>query len=103
MLENAVYSVISPENCANIIFKDAGKAQQVAPFMRLTAEDLLDLGLIDAIVPEPEGGAQENADQAAENLRRALNWWLSTLQPLKPDQLVEQRYEKFRKMGNFFQ
>jgi acetyl-CoA carboxylase carboxyl transferase subunit alpha len=103
MLENAVYSVISPENCANIIFKDAGKAQQVAPFMRLTAEDLLDLGLIDAIVPEPEGGAQENADQAAENLRRALNWWLSTLQPLRPDQLVEQRYEKFRKMGNFFQ
>ena len=103
MFENAVYSVISPENCANIIFKDAGKAQQVAPFMRLTAQDLLDLGLIDAIVPEPEGGAQENADKAAESLRQALNWWLSTLQPLSACELIEQRYEKFRKMGNFFQ
>jgi acetyl-CoA carboxylase carboxyl transferase subunit alpha len=103
MLENAVYSVISPENCANIIFKDAGKAQQVAPFMRLTAQDLLDLKLIDAIVPEPEGGAQENVDLAAENVRQALSWWFSTLQQLSPTQLVEQRYEKFRKMGNFFQ
>ncbi len=102
MLENAVYSVISPENCANIIFKDAGKAQQVAPFMRLTAEDLLELGLIDRIVPEPEGGAHENADQAAENLRRELSQRLQDLAALSAAQLVEQRYEKFRKMGNFF-
>lgn len=103
MLENAVYSVISPENCANIIFKDAGKAQQVAPFMRLTAEDLRDLGLIDDIVPEPEGGAHENADAAAENLRQVLRKWLAALTPLSAPELVEQRYEKFRKMGNFFQ
>jgi acetyl-CoA carboxylase carboxyl transferase subunit alpha len=103
MQENAVYSVISPENCANIIFKDAGKAQQVAPFMRLTAEDLLELGLIDAIVPEPEGGAHENADAAAENLRQALSKGLASLEPLSAAELVEQRYEKFRKMGNFFQ
>jgi len=103
MLANAVYSVISPENCANIIFKDAGKAQQVAPFMRLTAEDLRDLGLIDDIVPEPAGGAHENADAAAENLRQALRKWLATLTPLSALELVGQRYEKFRKMGNFFQ
>ena len=103
MLENAVYSVISPENCANIVFKDAGKAQQVAPFMRLTAQDLRDLGLIDDIVPEPEGGAQENTDAAAENLRQALRKWLAALTPLGAPELVEQRYEKFRKMGNFFQ
>jgi acetyl-CoA carboxylase carboxyl transferase subunit alpha len=102
MLENAVYSVISPENCANIIFKDAGKAQQVAPFMRLTAEDLLELGLIDGIVPEPPGGAQEDADLAAENLRHALRKWLAELAPMSGAQLVEHRYEKFRKMGNFF-
>src|SRR5215469_538282 len=90
MLENAVYSVISPENCANIIFKDAGKAQQVAPFMRLTAEDLLQLKLIDGIVPEPPGGAHENHEQAAEHLHQALSKWLTELAPLSGAQLVEQ-------------
>jgi len=103
MLENAVYSVISPENCANIIFKDAGKAQQVAPFMRLTAEDLLELKLIDGIVPEPAGGAHEDAEAAAEYLRIAVRERLEQLQALTGPQLVEQRYDKFRKMGNFFQ
>ncbi|HEX3877245.1 MAG TPA: acetyl-CoA carboxylase carboxyltransferase subunit alpha [Bryobacteraceae bacterium] len=103
MLENAVYSVISPENCANIIFKDAGKAQQVAPFMRLTSEDLLSLALIDGIVPEPAGGAQEDHDAAAEYLRKAVSEHLAQLRPLTGTQLIEQRYDKFRKMGNFFQ
>ncbi len=102
MLENAVYSVISPENCANIIFKDAGKAQEVAPFMRLTAEDLLEFGLIDGIVPEPPGGAHENAELTAGNLRDELRKWLAELEPLTPTELVDQRYEKFRRMGNFF-
>jgi acetyl-CoA carboxylase carboxyl transferase subunit alpha len=102
MLENAVYSVISPENCANIIFKDAGKAQQVAPFMRLTAEDLLGLKLIDGIIPEPEGGAHEDAEAAAEFLRQAISKWLAELALLTGPQLVEQRYEKFRAMGNVF-
>jgi acetyl-CoA carboxylase carboxyl transferase subunit alpha len=102
MLENAVYSVISPENCANIIFKDAGKAEQVAPYMRLTAEDLLEFGLIDGIVPEPPGGAQEDADLAAANLRKELTRWLAPLDGLSAAQLVEQRCAKFRKMGNFF-
>jgi acetyl-CoA carboxylase carboxyl transferase subunit alpha len=103
MLENAVYSVISPENCANIIFKDAGKAQQVAPYMRLTAEDLLELKLIDGIVPEPPGGAQENTELAAANLRTELVRWMAELTVLTPDQLVEQRCAKFRQMGNFFE
>jgi acetyl-CoA carboxylase carboxyl transferase subunit alpha len=103
MLENALYSVISPENCANIIFKDAGKAQQVAPFMRLTSEDLLSLALIDGIVPEPAGGAQEDHDAAAEYLRKAVSEHLAQLRPLTGTQLIEQRYDKFRKMGNFFQ
>jgi acetyl-CoA carboxylase carboxyl transferase subunit alpha len=102
MLENAVYSVISPENCANIIFKDAGKAEQVAPYMRLTAEDLLELGLIDGIVPEPPGGAQEDADLSAANLRKALVCRLAELAGLSAAQLVDQRCAKFRRMGNFF-
>src|ERR1700678_419663 len=103
MLENAVYSVISPENCANIIFKDAGKAQQVAPYMRLTAEDLLELGLIDGIVPEPPGGAQEDADQSAANLRKELVCRLAQLTGLSAAPLVDHRCAKFRQMGNFFE
>jgi acetyl-CoA carboxylase carboxyl transferase subunit alpha len=102
MLENAIYSVISPENCANIIFKDAGKAEEVAPYMRLTAEDLLELKLIDGIVPEPPGGAQEDADLSAANLRKELVCRLAQLTALSAAQLVDQRCAKFRHMGNFF-
>jgi acetyl-CoA carboxylase carboxyl transferase subunit alpha len=102
MLENAVYSVISPENCANIIYRDVAKAEQVAPYMKLTAEDMLSLGLIDGIVPEPPGGAQENPDQAAECLGSEIARRLEELAKLTGDQLVQQRYAKFRKMGNFF-
>jgi acetyl-CoA carboxylase carboxyl transferase subunit alpha len=102
MLENAVYSVISPESCAAIIYRDSGKAEQAAAALRLTAEELVSLGLIDAIIPEPAGGAQENPDAAAENLRQALRSWLDSLSPMTVDQLVEHRYAKFRRMGNFF-
>src|SRR5437588_4409791 len=76
MLENAVYSVISPESCAAIIYRDSGKAEQAAAALRLTAEDLQHYGLIDGIVPEPPGGAQENPDLAAENLRGYLRRYL---------------------------
>ena len=69
MLENAVYSVISPESCASIIYRDSGKAESAAASLRLTAEDLLELGLVDGIIPEPAGGAQEDPAAAAENLR----------------------------------
>jgi acetyl-CoA carboxylase carboxyl transferase subunit alpha len=102
MLENAVYSVISPESCASIIYRDSGKAERAAAALRLTAEDLDQLGLIDTIVPEPEGGAQENPDAAAESLRKALRHALLDLSDLSGEQLVEHRYAKFRKMGNFF-
>ncbi len=102
MLENAVYSVISPESCAAIIYRDSSKAEQAAAALRLTAPDLLGLGLIDEIVPEPEGGAHENPDAAAENLRVCLRRWLADLAALPPVQLVEHRYQKFRNMGNFF-
>jgi acetyl-CoA carboxylase carboxyl transferase subunit alpha len=102
MLENAVYSVISPESCASIIYRDSGQAERAAAALRLTAEDLEELGLIDTIVPEPEGGAQENPDSAADSLRKALHHALLDLSGLSGEQLVEHRYAKFRKMGNFF-
>ena len=102
MLENAVYSVISPESCAAIIYRDSGKGEQAAAALRLTAEDLQSFGLIDEVVPEPAGGAQENPGEAAENLRKALLRRLDDLSTLSGDQLVEHRYTKFRRMGNFF-
>ena len=102
MLENAVYSVISPESCAAIIYRDSAKAEQAAAALRLTAEDLKELGLIDGIIPEPAGGAQEDPAAAAEFLRQHLSARLSELDHLKGDQVVEHRYAKFRKMGNFF-
>ena len=102
MLENAVYSVISPESCAAIIYRDSAKAEQAAAALRLTAPDLLGLKLIDGIVPEPAGGAQEDHDAAAGFLREHLLTRLAELQHLDPKQIVEHRYEKFRRMGNFF-
>jgi acetyl-CoA carboxylase carboxyl transferase subunit alpha len=102
MLENAVYSVISPESCAAIIYRDSGKAEQAAAALRLTAQDLLSFGLIDDIVPEPAEGAHTDPAAAAENLRQYIRRYLDELSALDAGQLVEHRYMKFRKMGNFF-
>jgi acetyl-CoA carboxylase carboxyl transferase subunit alpha len=102
MLENAIYSVISPESCAAIIYRDSGKAEQAAAALKLTAPDLEELGIIDGIVPEPEGGAQLDHDHAAELLREALRPALADLAKFSEKDLVDQRYDKFRKMGNFF-
>jgi acetyl-CoA carboxylase carboxyl transferase subunit alpha len=103
MLENAVYSVISPESCAAIIYRDSGKAEQAAAALRLTAEDLLRLGLIDGVVPEPVGGAHEDADEAARLLKARLVKSLGELSGLSCNEVVQQRYRKFRTMGNFFE
>lgn len=102
MMENAVYSVISPESCAAIIYRDSGKAPQAAAALKLTAPDLLDLGLIDAIIPEPGEGAHSDPDSAAETLGIALREALGELSGLSPQQLIEERYLKFRNMGGFF-
>jgi acetyl-CoA carboxylase carboxyl transferase subunit alpha len=102
MLENAVYSVISPESCAAIIYRDSSKAEQAAAALKLTAEDLLRLGLIDGVVPEPVGGAQEDPIAAAGSLKAVLTNSLAELKKLSCNELIQQRYEKFRKMGNFF-
>jgi acetyl-CoA carboxylase carboxyl transferase subunit alpha len=103
MMENSIYSVISPESCAAIIYRDAGKAEQAANALKLTAPDLLRLGLIDAIIPEPPGGAQENPPAAAELLRTTIRMSLQELRPMTGKQLIEDRYQKFRKMGSFFE
>ena len=102
MLENAVYSVISPESCAAIIYRDSGKAPEAAAALKMTAPDLLELGLIDGIVPEPGGGAHADPDQAAEALAHTLRQSLAELAGMSPDQLIGERYEKFRRMGSFF-
>jgi len=102
MLENAIYSVISPESCAAIIYRDAKLAERAAAALRLTAEELYRLGLIDGIIPEPGEGAHTDWDQAAVRVREFLRRALEELAPLSPEQLVEERFQKFRRMGNFF-
>ena len=102
MLENAYYSVISPESCAAIIYRDSGKAPEAAAALRMTASDLLEMKLIDGIVPEPPGGAHLDPDAAVAALRDALKTALGELQNLSPESLLNQRYEKFRHMGDFF-
>jgi len=101
MLEYAVYSVISPEGCAAILWGDAGKAPEAAEAMRTTAPELLRLGVIDGIVPEPIGGAHRDWEGAAANLRATLREQLRTLRPKSRDELIGERYEKFRRMGSF--
>jgi acetyl-CoA carboxylase carboxyl transferase subunit alpha len=102
MLENAVYSVISPESCAAIIYRDSGKAPQAAAALKMTAPDLLELGLIDGIVPEPGDGAHSDPDNAAEALGVVLRETLKELSSRSAEQLIEERYDKFRLMGSFF-
>ncbi len=102
MLENAIYSVISPESCAAIIYRDASKGERAASALRLTAPDLLKLELIDGIIPEPGEGAHEDYDRAAQNLLQAVNASIAEFSAMPPEQLIAQRVEKFRRMGNFF-
>lgn len=102
MMENAVYSVISPESGAAIIFRDAGQAEKAAEALKMTAPDLQPLGIVDGTIPEPDGGAQENYDLAAESLARTLRQALAELSAMSPEQLVEDRYQKFRRMASFF-
>jgi acyl-CoA carboxylase subunit beta len=99
MMENAYYSVISPEGCSTILFKDATAAPRAAKALRITSPELLRLGVMDAIVPEPDGGAQTDPNVAGANLRAALVVSLTELLPLQPDELLAQRYERFRKFG----
>jgi acetyl-CoA carboxylase carboxyl transferase subunit alpha len=99
MMENSVYSVISPEGCAAILWKDASQRERAAEALKITAQDLLNLGVIDEIIPEPPGGAHSDADAAAAALGDALQRHLGQLRTLKPDKLLKRREEKYLSMG----
>jgi len=101
MLEHAVYSVISPEGCAAILWKNAAAAPEAASAMKITAQDLKKFGIIDEIVPEPPGGAHSDANRTAEVLGPAIEKALKEVQKIKAPLLPEERYKKFRKMGVF--
>jgi len=103
MMENAVYSVISPEGCASIMWRDASRKDLAAEAMKITAKDLSELGCIDDVIPEPPGGAHTDHAQAAELLDAALQKHLAELKALPLNELLESRYQKFRNMAQFFQ
>ncbi|GAB4204154.1 MAG: acetyl-CoA carboxylase carboxyltransferase subunit alpha [Roseiflexaceae bacterium] len=101
MLENAVYSVVSPEGCASILWRDSSKAAEAARAMRVTAPDLLELGIADAIIPEPDGGAHADSQAAIEALRGALQQHLNELLRDDIETLLARRYAKYRAIGSF--
>ncbi len=102
MMENSIYSVISPEGCAAIMWRDASKKELAAEAMRITANDLKELGVIDDIVPEPEGGAHRDHEAAANLLDVSLQKHYADLKRIPPAELVVSRYNKFRDMAHFF-
>ena len=101
MLENAIYSVISPESCSAILWKDQEHAKEAAEMLHLTAPDLLRFRVIDSIVPEPSGGAHQDWDQAAANLKRAILTCLEAVGHLDEEERCRLRFAKFRQMGEF--
>ncbi len=101
MLEYSTYSVISPESCSSILYRDASKAQKSAENLKLTAKDLSGFGIVDELVKEAPGGAHRDPKLTAENLAGAIRRQLADLRQLNPEQLVRQRYQKFRAMGVF--
>ena len=102
MMENSIYSVISPEGCASIMWRDATKRELAAEAMKITAGDLMEFRLVDEIVPEPSGGAQNDWDAAARLLDQALQTNLAQLRAQPMDELLARRYEKFRKIAQFY-
>lgn len=101
MLEYSTYSVITPEGCASILYRDAALANKAAEALKLTATDLLELKIIDEVIPEPFGGAHRDADNAAANLKEGIVKHLTEMQGLDPEEMVEQRVDKFGRMGVF--
>ncbi|NOY54148.1 MAG: acetyl-CoA carboxylase carboxyltransferase subunit alpha [Deltaproteobacteria bacterium] len=101
ILENAVYSVISPESCSSILWRETSKAEEAAKALKMTAQDLEKMGIVDRILPEPLGGAHRNHEEMAETLKTALLEVLEDLSKMPPEQLTANRLERFRKIGAF--
>lgn len=101
VMEYATYSVISPEGCAAILWSDGTKAELAAEALKITADDLMELGVIDGVVTEPVGGAHRDYEGAAQNLKKAILDSFDELKKLSPEELINKRYEKFRRMGTF--
>jgi acetyl-CoA carboxylase carboxyl transferase subunit alpha len=102
IFENAIYSVISPEGCASIMWRDASKRAQAAEALKVTAQDVKSFGCVDDIVPEPEGGAQANAELAAQLLDEKLTWHFNEIKALTLDEMLHRRYKKFRNIAQFY-
>ena len=103
MLQHAYYSVISPEGCASILWRNSIKAPEAAEALKITGEYLLEFGVVDEVIPEPLGGVHKDSEIGAANLKKVLLKHLEELSPLSIPDLLEQRYNKFRKIGQFTQ
>ena len=101
MLEYSVYSVISPEGCASILFRDAKKSEKASEILKITASDVKKLGIADGIIPEPNGGAHNNWEEVSTNIKKVLIKELSALIQLPVEEIIESRYKKFRNIGQF--
>jgi acetyl-CoA carboxylase carboxyl transferase subunit alpha len=102
MLENSIYSVISPEGCASIMWKDANKKQQAAAALKYTATDVQLMGCVDDVIAEPEGGSHNDPEAAFEVVRDRLRHHLASLRALSTEQLLDERYRKFRNIAQFY-
>tara|TARA_B100000212_G_scaffold261615_1_gene201496 strand:+ start:237 stop:596 length:360 start_codon:yes stop_codon:yes gene_type:complete len=103
MFEHSVYTVASPEACASILWRDAGKASEAASALKITGKDLLKLGVIDEVLPEPAGGNNWAPLQAGETLKSSIDKHISELLKMDKNDLLEQRYSKFRALGKFIE
>jgi acetyl-CoA carboxylase carboxyl transferase subunit alpha len=101
MLENAIYSVISPEGAASILYKDASKSLHAAEAMRITAHQILELGVVDDVIPEPRGGAHRDLAIQAESMKAKIWQHLEPLLSMSEQELIEDRYRRFREIGRF--
>ena len=101
MLENAIYSILSPEGYASILWKDASRVKEAAEKMKLTAEDLYELKVIDKIIKEPKGDTEESFVKIAKSLRKEISNAIEEMKDMSPEMLVEDRYQKFRNMGEY--
>ena len=101
MLENSIYSVISPEGCAALLWRDSAEAPKAAAALHIIAMDLFELGLIDEVIPEPTGGAHTNHDATAKRVMRQVQLAISELEKLDPEERLRMRHEKYLRMGQF--